>query len=163
MYRARGARGKCRRAGASHGTCTGTYFNQHRPLTTAPADHFGGTYLYHFVICIYVSRWRDEGQVPARRRQQRDMHRHVFQSTSTANYCTGRTFWRYIFVSFCDKYIRIVIEGRGQMPAPWRRQQDIHRHAFQPTSTANECTGIAFLRYKYVVSSCGTCASLWTH
>ena len=54
MYRAGGTRGKCRRAGASNDTCTGTYFNQHRPLTTA-AEHFGGTYMYHFVIRIYVS------------------------------------------------------------------------------------------------------------
>ena len=128
-------------------TCTRTYSNQHRPLTTAPAEHFGGKYLYRFLIRIYVSHWGDEGQVPARQRRQRDMHRHVFQSTSTANYCTGRAFWGYTFVSFCDTNICVVMERRGQTPAPWRWQQDMHRHVFQPTLTANACTAIAFLRY----------------
>ena len=33
-------------------------FHQHRPLTSAPAEHFLGTRMYHFVI----SRWRYEGQ-----------------------------------------------------------------------------------------------------
>ena len=124
MYRTGGTRGKRQRAGASNGTCTGTYSNQHRPVTTAPAEHFGGTYLYHFVIRIDVSRWRDEGQEPARRRQQRDMNRRVFQSTSTANYCTGRAFWGYKFVSFCDTYICIALAGRGASagaPAPATR------------------------------------------
>ena len=85
MYRYGGTRRKCRRAGTSNGTCVGTHSNQHRPLVSTPAQQFEVYKCtgYHFVVHMY--RYGGEEQVPARRRQQRDMPWHLFRSISTAN------------------------------------------------------------------------------
>ena len=50
MHRYGLTKGKCRCAGPSNGTFFDTYFSQYRPQNSAPAEHFGDTYMYHFVI-----------------------------------------------------------------------------------------------------------------
>ena len=60
---AMGARSKCRRAGASNGTCPGIYSDQYRPLISAPAERFRGTYTYLFVVHMH----RDGGTTGKRR------------------------------------------------------------------------------------------------
>ena len=40
MYHVEGTRAKDWHAGAGNGTFTGTYSDQHRPLHSAPAQHF---------------------------------------------------------------------------------------------------------------------------
>ena len=95
VYRDGGTKGKFPRAGASNGMFTGTYSNQRRPPSRGPAQHFQGTYMYHFVV---VSLLRDEGHLRARRRRQLDIPRHIFQSSSTACWCTGPALWWHIYM-----------------------------------------------------------------
>ena len=153
-----GMRGKCRHADAGNGTCTGTDPSQCRPFNSASVQHFWGTCMLSF-CGTYISLWGDEAAVPARRHQQWYVHRHVFQSTSTANWYTGTAFLRYIIVSFCGTYVALC-RDEGQVPARRRQQRDMLLYVFQSTSTSNCCTGAALLRYIYA-SFCGTCVSRW--
>ena len=79
--------------------------------------------------------------MPARRRRQRDMHRLVFQSTSTATSaptqhvgvttCTMHFSKVHIYVILWYTCIATV-----KTSAHRRRQQDMHRHVSQSTSPA---------------------------
>ena len=48
-----GRRSKSLRAGVSKETCAGTYSNEHRPLTSALAQRFLGSYICHFAMNIH--------------------------------------------------------------------------------------------------------------
>ena len=159
MCRYWGTRGKPRRASAGSGTCTGTYANQHRLLTIAPAQYFGVRILYidHFVVHMY-RYGGDDAQEPARRHQQRDRHRHVFQSASTATKFTGIAIRRYRYVSSCGTYVSLW-RNEGQASARWRRQRDMHRPLYQSSWPASWCTGRAILLFMHV-SFYRTCVSV---
>ena len=96
---------------------------------------------------------------------ERDMHRHVFQPTSTAIWCTGIAvplfrdeervparrrrqgdMHRHVFQStstavWCTGTTVPLLTGDGHVPSRMRRQRDMHRHVLQSTPTAIWCTG----------------------